>query len=436
MSAAARVVRTLFSALFAVVMLLASRPSRAQELRELPPDQSRQTGVTAGLALAPKLAETPIATPRDVPLVSPGEVTVPRVPSTYITRDLGWLTLSFPSAAAERVDSLLHDAEAVKAQLVEVLGQPVLGHVEVRVTPTFEDMRMLAPASAAPPSYASGVAYPKLHLVLISMLAPRGADATNLDEVFRHELAHIALEDAVLGQHVPAWFNEGLAVGFAGENGADRQKVLFTATINGTLLPLGDLDRGFPADHNDVNIAYAESVSFLAFLQSRSDHLRFASTVSRVRGGQPFDRALADAYGSDLRKLEFQWRSEVERRYSVIPLLAGGGILWVGVIGALGWGYAKKRRRARAILAKWAEEEAIEDALLAQRARGRRSRRRVGRRARSPQHARPRAGEDRARRQLAHAPLTSLTPVVAAASLGSTLAHITCAGAPEADAAW
>ena len=50
-------------------------------------------------------------------------------------------------------------------------------------------------------------------------------------------------------------------------------------------------------------------------------------------------------------------------------MLAGGGILWVGVIGALGWGFVKKRRRAKAILTRWAEEEAIEDALLAQRAR-------------------------------------------------------------------
>jgi hypothetical protein len=116
-------------------------------------------------------------------------------------------------------------------------------------------------------------------------------------------------------------------------------------------------------------VAYAESVDFLRFLQARSDRLRFASTIERVRSGQAFDRALGDAYGTDLRKLEFQWRSDVERRYSLIPLLAGGGILWVGVIGALGWGYVKKRRRAKAILAKWAEEEAIEDALLAQRAR-------------------------------------------------------------------
>jgi len=369
MSASVRVVRTLFSALLALVLLLASSTSGAQELRELPSPNAGQTGVTAGMAVAPKLEATPIATPRDVPQVSPSEVAIPRVPSTYITRQLGWLTLSFPSSAGERVESLVKDADAIKAQLVDLLGQPVLGRVEVRITPTFEDMCMLAPASAPPPSYASGVAYPNLRLVIISMLAPRGSDGTDLDDVFRHELAHVALEDAVLGQHVPAWFNEGLAVGFAGENSFDRQKVMATATINGTLLPLADLDRGFPADHADVNVAYAESVSFLMFLQARSDRLRFAATVQRVRDGQPFERALADAYGSDLRKLEFQWRTEVERRYSLIPVLAGGGILWVGVIGALGWGFVKKRRRAKAILTRWAEEEAIEDALLAQRAR-------------------------------------------------------------------
>jgi hypothetical protein len=366
---AARVVRALLAAVFALVMLLAASTSGAQELRETPPDLGRQIGVTTGLTLAPKLEATPITTPRDVPLVSPSEVTIPPVPSAYITRNLGWLSLSFPSAASERVEPLLRDAAAIKAQLTELLGQSVLTHVELRITPSFEDMRMLAPIGAPPPSYASGVAYPTLHLVLISMLAPRGADATNLDEVFRHELAHVALEDAVLGHHVPAWFNEGLAVGFAGENTFDRQKVLGTATINGTLLPLADLDRGFPADYTDVNVAYAESVSFLSFLQSRSDRLRFASTVQRVRDGQTFDRALGDAYGSDLRKLEFQWRSEIERRYSLIPVLAGGGILWVGVIGALGWGFVKKRRRAKAILTRWAEEEAIEDALLAQRQR-------------------------------------------------------------------
>jgi len=353
-------VRMLFAAVMAVFLVLSASRAQAQELREAPP------GIGAAAKPAP---EGPtLSQPTDVPLVAPGEAVIPALPPSYVTRDLGWLKLSYPPAATERVASLLLDAGAFKEQLSETLGQDVLTHVEVRITPTVGDMTRLAPIGSPPPSYASGVAYPRLKLVLISMFAPRGADATDLDQVFRHELAHVALEDAVLGQHVPVWFNEGLAIGLAGENSFARQDVLWHATVYGNLLPLADLDRSFPREHFEVGIAYAESADFLRFLMRRTDRARFSAMVQRVREGQTFDRALGDAYSSDLRKLEFQWRSEIERRYSVIPILAGGGIIWVGVIAALGWGYVKKRRRAKAILAKWAQDEAIEDALLARRA--------------------------------------------------------------------
>lgn len=358
-----RLLRSLFALLVAAAFaLFASAPALAQELGAAP------AGTSAPQITAPVASAGPaLSLPSDVPLVAPGQVAIPALPEGYVTKDLGWLRLSYPSAAAERVEPVLRSAEGVRSELATAFGQQVLSSIEVRIVPSISDMTRLAPIGAPPPSYASGVAYPRLRLALISMLAPRGGEAIDLDQVFRHELAHVALEDAVRGQHVPAWFNEGLAVLFAGENGLDRQKVLWNATISGTLLPLGDLDRGFPSDHFDVNIAYAESADFVGFLRRRSDEIRFAAMIGRVREGQPFDKALGAAYGSDLRKLEFQWRGDVERRYSIIPVLAGGGLIWVGVIGALGWGWHKKRRRAKAILAKWAEEEAIEDALVARR---------------------------------------------------------------------
>ena len=324
------------------------------------------------LVLMPRAAQAqpqPLTLPSDVPAMGPGEAVVPAIPSTWQTRDLGWLKMSYPPEAKDRVAPLLRDADAIRTAYAGVFGEDVLGHVEVRITPTVAEMKELAPVGSPPPAYASGVAYPRLHLVLISMFAPKGADATPLDDVFRHELAHVALEDATLGQHVPVWFNEGLAVQLAGENSFDRQDTLFHATIYGNLIPLADLDRSMPRESSAVNVAYAESADFLRFLRARTDLLRFASMIKRVRDGQPFERALADSYSADLRKLEFQWRSEVERRYSVIPILTGGGIIWVAVIVALGYGYVKKRRRAKAILAKWAAEEAIEDALYARRVR-------------------------------------------------------------------
>lgn len=339
-----------------------ARPAGAQELRELPGASVKAP------APAPAPTEPALTLPHDMPVVlSRAQVDVPPVPATYVTKDLGWLKLSYPAAAAERVASIVRDADAVKTELSYALAQPVLDRVEVRVAPTVADMARLAPANAPPPEYASGVAYSGTHLVLLSMLAPRGADAVDLDEVFRHEMAHVALEDAVRGNHVPVWFNEGLAIGLSGEQRIARERTLWSATLSGTLLPFADLDRSFPRDTFEVNIAYAESADFLRFLRQRSDHLRFTAMIERVRDGVPFDRALSDAYGADLRKLEFQWRSEVERRYSVIPILTGGGLVWVLVIGGLGYAYVRKRRRAKAILARWEKEEALEDALRAER---------------------------------------------------------------------
>lgn len=313
------------------------------------------------LPAAKTAAETPTM-PRDSAV---SKASIPSVPASYVTKDLGWLKLSYPPAAAERVEPLIENANQVKEQLASIFAQPVLEHVEVRVAPTFADMARLAPADAPPPAYASGVAYNGRHLVLLTMMAPRGAEATDLFPVFRHELAHVALEDAVQGKHVPVWFNEGLAIWLADEASADRMKVLWNATLSDTLIPLADLDRSFPADPFEVNIAYAESADFMRFMLRKSDRVRFASMIDRVREGQPFERAVADAYNADLRRLEFEWHRNLDSRFSIIPILTGGGLIWVLALGGLVYAYVKRKRRTKAILARWEREEAMEDARLA-----------------------------------------------------------------------
>jgi hypothetical protein len=303
--------------------------------------------------------EPVLAPPRDVPLVlHSSTLKVPPVPATYQTKDLGWIVFHYVPSAHERVAPLIRDAEEIKARLTDELGQPVLSHVEVRVARSPEEMATLAPAEAPPPPYGSGVAYLELKLVLLTMQAPQSNEGVDLDEVFRHELAHVALEDAVLGRHVPRWFNEGLAIYESQENPWVRMKSLEVASLSGSLLPLADIDRSFPDNGYEVSVAYAESADFVRFMMRRADHERFARMIDRVRGGQAFDRAVADAYSSDLNKLEFQWKEDLSRRFTMIPALTGGSLVWVLVIGALVYGYIKKRRRAKAVLARWEKEEA------------------------------------------------------------------------------
>jgi hypothetical protein len=317
------------------------------------------------LALAPARAradEPEVAkTPRDVPmLVQPSAVKIPSYPPTYQAPDLGWLTIAYPPAAHERVQPLLDHADEIKAELTDALGQSVLAKpIEVRVATSPEDMASLAPPDV--PTYASAVAFPGLRLIILSMRAPFTQEGTDLEHELRHELAHMALEDAVAGQHVPAWFNEGFAMHASGET-FERISTLTQATLWKTLIPLADLDRSMPADATEASVAYAESADFLRFLLRQSDRRRFAGMIDRTRKGEPFDHALSDAYGADLRKLEYEWREDLAKKYTFWPVLLGGSSLWVIVIAALGVGLVKKRRRAKAIYDRWEREDAVEAA--------------------------------------------------------------------------
>jgi hypothetical protein len=304
-------------------------------------------------------AEPSEKSPRDVPMiVQPYAIVVPPLPDTDQVRDLGWLRVSYPPSAHERVQPLLDDADDVKAQLADELGQPVLTRpVEVRIARSPEDMAQLAPSELPPPAYASAVALPGLRLVLLSMRAPVSDEGTNLPELFRHELAHIALDDAVGSKHVPLWFNEGFAVHASNEDPYDRLQALTGATLSKSLVPLRDLDQSFPADHYEVSIAYAESADFVRYLLRQADRARFAAMVDRTRKGEEFERALTDAYGTDARRLEYQWREELAKRYTFWPVLLSGSVVWVLVLGLLGVGLVRRKRRDRATLASWELEE-------------------------------------------------------------------------------
>jgi hypothetical protein len=303
--------------------------------------------------------------PRDVIVViQPGAAKMPPLPADFIHLDHGWLGLDLPASVHERANELLREADDFRAHLSEDFGQPALDHVLVRIARTREQMPALAPEGEQVPDYAAGVAYTSVHAVVLTLQAPDTWEAPNLAEVLKHELTHVALADAVAYHHVPRWFDEGLAIRESGESPYLRTKELWDATVGRRLLPLADLDRGFPSDHYEVTEAYAESADFVRFLMRDADRARFGSLLQRVRSGVAFDRTLDDAYGADTRKLEFEWHEELSRRFGIIPTLTGGGLLWILVTGLAVVAWMKKRRRAKAKLAEWAQEEAEADAAI------------------------------------------------------------------------
>jgi len=319
------------------------------------------TVVQSSNGAEPSAVEARKEAPADAPRSHGGTLRLPGVPAGFNTYDGGWIKFVYHPSIRERVQPLIADAAATRTALTEWVGQPVLSEVRVVVARTPGEMAALAPPNAPYPDYAAGVAYPEIGLVLLTIKPVHPNSQQDLGEVFRHELAHVALEDAVNGRPIPRWFNEGFAVLASGETSFPRMRALFSATISDNLLSLGQLERSFPMQEWEAEIAYAEAADVVRFLVRREEKHRFRGLISRLRDGETMDAALLNSYGAETATLENEWRDEVARRYTFYPVLFSGSVIWAGTLGLFALGWRKKRLKAAATLARWEKEEAAED---------------------------------------------------------------------------
>lgn len=314
----------------------------------------------------PTGADAPVLVPGDAPFVlRPESVSIPKVPANYDEATVGsWLVVRYPTGTRSRVEPLIQGAAAFRDKLRDHFGAPVLPDLEdggqlvqLHIARNFEDMAKLAPDGLPPPEYAQGVAYSPLRLVLITLIAPRSFEGVDVLETGLHELAHVAIFDATAGNHVPRWFNEGLAIHESGEKPWERFKVLWDAAAMHNLLPLNELDRSFPEGGGEVSLAYAQAADFVRFLLREEDRARTASLFERIRNGQSLDSALSDAYGADLRRLEYQWQKKLESRTTTLPFASIGSLVWIVGALALVAAYIKRRRKNQQVMGQWTHEE-------------------------------------------------------------------------------
>ena len=295
--------------------------------------------------------------PSDSPSI-PELIERPGSPRGFNSYDGGWIKFAYPPEARRKIQPLIEQANSVRADLIMRLGQPLLRDVVVHIARTSGEMTTLAPRGAPYPKYADGVAYSSIGLVLLTLEAQNPNARHDLGEVFRHELAHVAIYDALEGQPVPRWFNEGFAVFASGESSYPRLQTLWTATLAETLIPLKELERGFPRDAQTASVAYAEAADVVRFLVRSQERHRFERLIDLMRQERTFDAALKIAYGLDVPELEFEWKQDAGRRYTFWPVFFSGGFIWVGAVVLFIWGWKRRRRRDLVTLERWDHEEA------------------------------------------------------------------------------
>ena len=173
----------------------------------------------------------------------------------------------------------------------------------------------------------------------------------------RHELFH-----ALLGQNeidIPVWLNEGLAQWQAGQTDWAGFMELGTATAQGSLIPLVDLDVILSFNHKKASLAYAQALDATRFLIQRqgASVLPFLLTNEDRSFRQRFRAETSE----DILDFEIAWREDLERRFWFFKISQIPTILWAlsPLIVVLAW-FLKRRRNQRK-LKQWELEEDFED---------------------------------------------------------------------------
>ncbi len=268
----------------------------------------------------------------------------------------------FPESESKKVAALRAVQREAWTRVVDDLGVSIDPTLTVRVARNPREMQSLAPPGRAPPGYATGVAYPPLGLILLTLSAPETWEPPELDLVLTHEISHVALYRAVGGRPLPLWFTEGLAVYQSAAFRVARMRALLRGALLHEVVPLKDLSNRFPDRPYDINIAYAQSADVVAFLrQDDADTERFGQLITQLRAGAAFEDALSSSYGWTLDGFERAWRDSLRKRYRIAPLLFGASTIWslMAVLLVVAW--SRRRRESARKLRKMEAEEQFVD---------------------------------------------------------------------------
>ena len=202
--------------------------------------------------------------------------------------------------------------------------------------------RLVGPAV---PEWGAAVAFPASQRIVIQGRHASGGAGAPL-VVLRHELAHLALHEA-LGDRPPRWFDEGYAGWAAGE--WSREDVLATnlALLWRGMPSLELLDGWFAGGSMRAQAAYALAFRAVAELDALDPARGLTLLFANWREGESLDRAVRSAYGITLPQFEERWQKRTRFRYGLLALFGDFTLAALAFLVLLLPLYLMRRRRDR-----------------------------------------------------------------------------------------
>ncbi len=254
-------------------------------------------------------------------------------------------------------EAILEEAQAIRPLVVGHIGQAPTGRTRIVLAPSLEAFQEARPGGAPLPDWAGAAAYPAANLILLRSPRAVQGDRQDYRQVLIHEYAHICLGQALPDREIPRFLSEGISMLLASQWQISSRIVLTKAALLNRLLTLEQLTGPFPADPETAELAYAQSFLFLSFLVDRFGLEALHGFIREYARGVSLERGLRAMTGMHPVVLEDEWMAYLKMRASWIPLATSGATVWFVASLLFVAGYWRKRRKTKATLRQWEEEE-------------------------------------------------------------------------------
>ena len=224
------------------------------------------------------------------------------------------ITLHWVAGDKVLMNNALNIADSAIVEIQETLQAPVIDSVTLYIYPSLPDLQSALRLSGY--EWIGGKAYPEIGVVLLA-ISPSSEAIIKMRRDIPHELTHKVLYDLTGAQGYaaqPVWFVEGLASTFELSPDPAYALALQRAVQDGKLIPMTTLCYPFPAEADRALLAYAQSQSFVRYLQQTYGWTQIRALITNYSDGLACSTGVKQTFGVDLVTLERDWRVWMEQQ--------------------------------------------------------------------------------------------------------------------------
>ncbi len=220
-------------------------------------------------------------------------------------------------------------------RLTRIVPADEADNLNIYIYPSSSDLRAALRLTGR--DWVGGHAHPELGVILVTAVNSRTA-AADLRQSIPHELAHFLLYQAASSNYesIPAWFSEGLATFVEGSSNPGYETMLETAVADQTTIPFAEICQAFPTVEQRILLAYAQSASFIRYIQGRYGSQALGDLAAAYADGMDCESGVSHVLPESLINLNQDWLKQQQPRSPFVQFWLNNGFWLLLLTGGFG----------------------------------------------------------------------------------------------------